>query len=123
MNRGKKLSDGKNISGKNRLTDKLIDTITTYYGNTIRQNNSSPLVICVRPYGQFIVIIGPLMRNLCITSSQLGECHQALRHYHDAYMLDPENQLLHENMRKLKMHLVDGSGTCEREQSNTCKSR
>ncbi|GFS69848.1 uncharacterized protein TNCV_3101561 [Trichonephila clavipes] len=71
MNRGKKLSDGKSISGKNRLTDKFIDTITTYYGNAIRQNNSSPLVICVRPYGQFIVIIGPLMRNLCITSAQL----------------------------------------------------
>ncbi|GFX34437.1 uncharacterized protein TNCV_3656751 [Trichonephila clavipes] len=41
MNSGKKLSDGKSISGKNRLTDKLIDTITTYYGNAIRQNNSS----------------------------------------------------------------------------------
>ncbi|GFU64193.1 uncharacterized protein TNCV_3745611 [Trichonephila clavipes] len=41
MNRGKKLSDGKSISVKNRLTDKLIDTITTYYGNAIRKNNSS----------------------------------------------------------------------------------
>ncbi|GFX00723.1 uncharacterized protein TNCV_4576901 [Trichonephila clavipes] len=41
MNRGKILSDGKSISGKNRLTDKFIDTITTYYGNDIRQNNSS----------------------------------------------------------------------------------
>ncbi|GFW80220.1 uncharacterized protein TNCV_461271 [Trichonephila clavipes] len=41
MNRGKKLSDGKSISGKNRLTDKFIDTITTYYGNAIRQNNRS----------------------------------------------------------------------------------
>ncbi|GFW05086.1 uncharacterized protein TNCV_598801 [Trichonephila clavipes] len=41
MNRGKKLSDGKSISGKNRLTDKFIDTITTCYGNAIRQNNSS----------------------------------------------------------------------------------
>ncbi|GFT14267.1 uncharacterized protein TNCV_4591171 [Trichonephila clavipes] len=41
MNRGKKLSDGKSISSKNRLTDKFIDTITTYYGNAIRQNNSS----------------------------------------------------------------------------------
>ncbi|GFW11486.1 uncharacterized protein TNCV_3810051 [Trichonephila clavipes] len=40
MNRGKKLSDGKSMSGKN-LTDKFIDTITTYYGNAIRQNNSS----------------------------------------------------------------------------------
>ncbi|GFU95532.1 uncharacterized protein TNCV_2729861 [Trichonephila clavipes] len=41
MNRGKKLLDGKSISGKNRLTDTLIDTITTYYGNASRQNNSS----------------------------------------------------------------------------------
>ncbi|GFV72343.1 uncharacterized protein TNCV_638051 [Trichonephila clavipes] len=41
MYRGKKLSDGKSISGKNRLTDKFIDTITAYYGNAIRQNNSS----------------------------------------------------------------------------------
>ncbi|GFU65102.1 uncharacterized protein TNCV_3617011 [Trichonephila clavipes] len=34
MNRGKKLSDGRCISGKNRLTDTLIDTITTYYHHT-----------------------------------------------------------------------------------------
>ncbi|GFX90877.1 uncharacterized protein TNCV_3167081 [Trichonephila clavipes] len=46
MNRGKKLSDGKSISGKNRLTDKFIDTITTYYGNAIRQNNSSISDMC-----------------------------------------------------------------------------
>ncbi|GFX66094.1 uncharacterized protein TNCV_4102341 [Trichonephila clavipes] len=41
MNRGKKLSDRKSISGKNRLTDKFIDANTIYYGNAIRQNNSS----------------------------------------------------------------------------------
>ncbi|GFV91706.1 uncharacterized protein TNCV_4762711 [Trichonephila clavipes] len=41
VNRGKKLSDGKSISGKNRLTDKLIDKFTTYYGNAIRENCSS----------------------------------------------------------------------------------
>ncbi|GFV01267.1 uncharacterized protein TNCV_3375011 [Trichonephila clavipes] len=46
MNRGKKLSDGKSISGKNRLTDKFIDTIFTYYGNAIRQNNSSVSDMC-----------------------------------------------------------------------------
>ncbi|GFV79854.1 uncharacterized protein TNCV_1726791 [Trichonephila clavipes] len=40
MNCGKNLSDGESISGKNRLTDKFIDTITAYYGNVIRQNNS-----------------------------------------------------------------------------------
>ncbi|GFS60221.1 uncharacterized protein TNCV_2827231 [Trichonephila clavipes] len=41
VNRGKKLSDGKSISGKNRPTDKLIDKFTTYYGNAIRENCSS----------------------------------------------------------------------------------
>lgn len=41
LNRGKKLSDGKSISGKNRLTDKLIDKFTTYYGNAIRGNSNS----------------------------------------------------------------------------------
>lgn len=41
LNRGKKLSDGKGISGKNRLTDKLIDKFTTYYGNAIRGNSNS----------------------------------------------------------------------------------
>ncbi|GFW44915.1 uncharacterized protein TNCV_4512291 [Trichonephila clavipes] len=32
-----KLSDGKSIGGKGRLTDRMIDLITTYYGNAIRQ--------------------------------------------------------------------------------------
>ncbi|GFU06406.1 uncharacterized protein TNCV_907681 [Trichonephila clavipes] len=41
VNREKKLSDGKSISGKNCLTDKLIDKFTTYYGNAIRENCSS----------------------------------------------------------------------------------
>lgn len=41
LNRGKKLSDGKSMSGKNRLTDKLIDKFTTYYGNAIRGNSNS----------------------------------------------------------------------------------
>ncbi|KFM66663.1 protein O-mannosyl-transferase TMTC1-like [Stegodyphus dumicola] len=61
--------------------------------------------------------------NLAVINHLQGECHQALRHYHEAYMLDPDNQLLHENMRKLKLHLVDGSGTCEGSQPATCKSR
>ncbi len=36
--KGQKLSDGKPIGGKNRLTDVKIDAITTYYGNAIRAN-------------------------------------------------------------------------------------
>lgn len=39
--RGKKLSDGKSISGRGRLTDKDIDQLTIYYGNAIRQNKDS----------------------------------------------------------------------------------
>ncbi|GFX49109.1 uncharacterized protein TNCV_3077271 [Trichonephila clavipes] len=35
-----KLSDGKSIGGKRRLTDRMIDLITTYYGNAIRQNKT-----------------------------------------------------------------------------------
>ncbi|GFX07947.1 uncharacterized protein TNCV_4162161 [Trichonephila clavipes] len=34
------LSDGKSIGGKGRLTDRMIDLITTYYGNEIRQNKT-----------------------------------------------------------------------------------
>ncbi|GFU23799.1 putative RNA-directed DNA polymerase from transposon X-element [Trichonephila clavipes] len=35
-----KLSDGKSTGGKGRLTDRMIDLITTYYGNAIRQNKT-----------------------------------------------------------------------------------
>ena len=35
---GTKLSDGKGIAGKGRLTDKIINTIQNYYGLAIRQN-------------------------------------------------------------------------------------
>ncbi|GFV93378.1 uncharacterized protein TNCV_3686011 [Trichonephila clavipes] len=35
-----KLSDGKSIGGKGRLTDRMIDLFTTYYGNAIRQNKT-----------------------------------------------------------------------------------
>ena len=36
--KGTKLSDGKGIAGKGRLTDKIINTIQNYYGLAIRQN-------------------------------------------------------------------------------------
>lgn len=38
--KGKKLSDGKLLSGKNRLTDAVINTLSKYYGNAIRQNKT-----------------------------------------------------------------------------------
>ncbi|GFY03767.1 uncharacterized protein TNCV_4551041 [Trichonephila clavipes] len=37
----KKLSDGKTIGGKGRLTDSLIDKLVHYYGNAIRCNSTS----------------------------------------------------------------------------------
>ena len=39
--KGKKLSDGKPLKGKNRLTLKIIDTLKNYYGMAIRQNTHS----------------------------------------------------------------------------------
>lgn len=35
------LEDGKKISGKNRLTDSVINTLSVYYGNAIREYSSS----------------------------------------------------------------------------------
>ena len=37
-NRGQKLSDGKTIVGKGRLTDNIVDSIQNYYGQAIRSN-------------------------------------------------------------------------------------
>ena len=36
--KGKKLADGKGVSGKGRLTDKAVTTLQNYYGMAIRQN-------------------------------------------------------------------------------------
>ncbi|GFV29310.1 uncharacterized protein TNCV_153011 [Trichonephila clavipes] len=41
MSKGIKLSDGKNISGRGRLTLKEVDSIQHYYGLAIRKNLSS----------------------------------------------------------------------------------
>ena len=37
----KKMSDGKSLGGKGRLTDKLIDSLQVYYGKAIRGNTHS----------------------------------------------------------------------------------
>ncbi|GFW27247.1 uncharacterized protein TNCV_221711 [Trichonephila clavipes] len=39
--KGKILSDGKCLSGKNRLTEHEIDNLQSYYGSAIRRNHSS----------------------------------------------------------------------------------
>ena len=38
---GIKCSDGKSVGGKGRLTDRLIDKLTVYYGNAIRESKNS----------------------------------------------------------------------------------
>ena len=41
--KGLKLSDGKTLSGKGRLTEKVINTLKNYYGMAIRQNKGKHL--------------------------------------------------------------------------------
>ena len=43
--KGKILSDGKKISGRGRLTDKVINTMQNYYGIAIPQNSNDLLVM------------------------------------------------------------------------------
>ena len=40
--KGKKLSDGKGISGKGRLTDRAISLLQNYFGMAIRQKSDVP---------------------------------------------------------------------------------
>ncbi|GFV73056.1 uncharacterized protein TNCV_3398331 [Trichonephila clavipes] len=61
----KKLSDGKTIGGKGRLTDSLIDKLAHYYGNAIRCNSTSVKEKCGKPFGLFGVILAALMINRC----------------------------------------------------------
>ena len=39
--KGKKLSDGKGVGGKGRLTDKMIDKMQNYYGKATRENKGN----------------------------------------------------------------------------------
>ena len=39
--KGEKLSDGKLLGGKGRLTDKIIDKTRNYYGEAVRNNTSN----------------------------------------------------------------------------------
>jgi len=39
--KGKKLSDGKGLTGKGRMTEKVMNTLQNYYGMSIRQNTGS----------------------------------------------------------------------------------
>ena len=39
--RGEKLSDGKTVGGKGRLTDKKVDSMQNYFGEAIRNNSGN----------------------------------------------------------------------------------
>ncbi|GFT88794.1 uncharacterized protein TNCV_906311 [Trichonephila clavipes] len=61
----KKLSDGKSIGGKGRLTDSLIDKLAHYYGNAIRCNSTSVKERRKAIWAVFGVILAALMMNRC----------------------------------------------------------
>ncbi|GFV51317.1 uncharacterized protein TNCV_3615151 [Trichonephila clavipes] len=60
----KKISDGKTIGGKGRLTDSLIDKLAHYYGNAIRCDSTSVKEMR-KAFGLFGVILAALMMNRC----------------------------------------------------------
>ncbi|GFX71669.1 uncharacterized protein TNCV_2696571 [Trichonephila clavipes] len=51
--RGQKLSDGKPLCGRNRLTEAEIDRLQAYYGLAIRRNLSSVKDMQQAIYGQY----------------------------------------------------------------------
>ncbi|XP_023219391.1 transmembrane and TPR repeat-containing protein 1-like [Centruroides sculpturatus] len=58
--------------------------------------------------------------NLAVIKHLQGKCQQALRHYHEAYILEPDNQLLLDNMAKLHRQY---SSMCPMPLATMCKSR
>ncbi|GFU47514.1 uncharacterized protein TNCV_2000191 [Trichonephila clavipes] len=60
-----KLSDGKSIGEKGRLTDRMIDLITTYYGNAIRQNKTCLSDMRKKLFGLYISIYVQATKNHC----------------------------------------------------------
>ncbi|GFU67741.1 hypothetical protein TNCV_3134061 [Trichonephila clavipes] len=87
----KKLSDGKTIGGKGRLTDSLIDKLAHYYGNAIRCNSTS-VKKCGKPFGLFGVILAALMMNRCtgfVLQIQIHACkEQKSNRYANAELVD-----------------------------------
>ncbi|GFV88933.1 hypothetical protein TNCV_4507071 [Trichonephila clavipes] len=62
--RGQKLSDGKPLCGRNRLTEAEIDRLQAYYGLAIRRNLSSVEKDRNKPYGQYFLHKHQPMKNL-----------------------------------------------------------
>ncbi|GFT74889.1 uncharacterized protein TNCV_4528641, partial [Trichonephila clavipes] len=71
----KKLSDGKTIGGKGRLTDSLIDKLAHYYGNAIRCNSTSVKEMRKAIWAVFGVILAALMMNRCTGFVPTNQIH------------------------------------------------
>ncbi|GFY17543.1 uncharacterized protein TNCV_3518981 [Trichonephila clavipes] len=74
----KKLSDGKTIGGKGRLTDSLIDKLAHFYGNAIRCNSTSVKEMRKAIWAVFGVILAALMMNRCTGFVQQIQIHGPL---------------------------------------------
>ncbi|GFT23519.1 uncharacterized protein TNCV_2017501 [Trichonephila clavipes] len=70
--KGQILSDGKCLSGKNRLTEHEIDNLQSYYGSAIRRNHSR---ICGKLSGPFFCISYQLMNVLNMGFVPSGKIH------------------------------------------------
>ncbi|GFU66504.1 hypothetical protein TNCV_639381 [Trichonephila clavipes] len=62
--RGQKLSDGKPLCGRNRLTEAEIDRLQAYYGLAIRRSLSRERRTYNKPYGQYFYTSYQPMKNL-----------------------------------------------------------
>lgn len=76
--KGKKLGDGKVISGKGRLTDDVINKLTIYYGNAIRKHSPTVLEQCSEPFGLSFIIKDQPMLNRHISFAQKAWIRGAL---------------------------------------------
>ncbi|GFX75042.1 uncharacterized protein TNCV_1846141 [Trichonephila clavipes] len=61
-----KLCDGKSIGEKGRLTDRMIDLITTYYGNVQSVKIKHACQICEKLFGLYIYICVQATKNHCL---------------------------------------------------------
>ena len=67
--KGRKLSAGKTIGGRGRLTDSEINQIQAYYGNAIRGNTNNLVGIKAAVWAIFFLTSFQLMRSPITTSA------------------------------------------------------
>ena len=95
--KGKKLSDGKVISGAGRLTDTMIDKLQNYFGIALRQNTSS-----------VVDMQQNLMASLYHVSSSDGNpCHYMCPQGADSWCKWQENPLTYKHGKGLPQCIVE----------------